>query len=81
MTVKNITVSVPEHVYRAARIHAAESGTSVSAIVTDYLTSIAHRDSEFERLADQQQQVVSGIEEFRAGRRLGRDELHERAIR
>jgi len=35
-TVKNITVSVPEDVYRAARVRAAERGRSVSALVADY---------------------------------------------
>lgn len=38
---KNITVSVAEEVHRRARIHAAEQGTSVSALVRDYLLSLA----------------------------------------
>jgi plasmid stability protein len=32
---KSITVSVPDDVYRAARIRAAERGSSVSALVSD----------------------------------------------
>jgi plasmid stability protein len=38
---KNITVSVADEVHRRARIHAAEQGTSVSALVRDYLVSLA----------------------------------------
>ncbi len=38
---KNITVSVSDDVYRAARIAAAEQGTSVSALVSRYLGELA----------------------------------------
>jgi len=78
---KNITVAVPDEVYRAARIHAAEIGTSVSALVADYLVSVSHRDAEFERLARQQRRITDEIREFRASDRLDRAELHERALR
>ena len=40
MSMKNITVSVDEGIYRLARIRAAELGTSVSALVRSYLTSL-----------------------------------------
>jgi plasmid stability protein len=79
--VKNITVSVPDDVYRSARIRAAEEGTSVSALVADYLESLSQDKAVFERLVEQQRQIVSEIEEFRASDRLGRDELHDRALR
>lgn len=79
--VKNITVSVPEDVYRAARVRAAEDGSSVSALVTHYLRSLEERESEFSRLEAQQDQVFTEIGRFRAGDRLGRDELHSRAVR
>ncbi len=38
---KNITVSVDEGTYRRARIRAAELDTSVSALVRNYLMSVA----------------------------------------
>ncbi len=38
---KNITVSVDEQTHRLARIRAAELDTSVSALVRDYLKSLA----------------------------------------
>ena len=34
---KNITVSVSDEIYRRARIRAAELGTSVSALVAEFL--------------------------------------------
>lgn len=78
---KNITVSVPEDVYRSARVRAAEDGSSVSALVTLYLRSLEERESEFSRLEKLQGQVFAEIERFRGADRLGRDELHGRAIR
>ena len=38
---KKITVSVDDETYRMARIAAAKRDTSVSAMVRDYLTTVA----------------------------------------
>ena len=38
---RNITVSVDEETHRSARIRAAELGTSVSALVRNYLRSLS----------------------------------------
>ena len=78
---KNITVTVPDDVYRNARIRAAELGTSVSALVGEYLRSLSGREAEFTRLEAQQQQVLREIQRFRASDRLDRDQLHGRAVR
>ncbi len=80
-TVTNITVSVPDGVYRAARIRAAEQGSSVSALVAEYLASLSKLDAEFARLEAQQQSIQSQIDRFSARDRLDREELHGRAIR
>jgi plasmid stability protein len=78
---KNITVSVPDDVYHDARIRAAELGTSVSALVGEYLRSLSGRGAEFSRLEAQQKQIQREIEQFRARDRLDRDQLHDRAVR
>lgn len=75
---KNITVSVSDDVYRAARIAAAERGTSVSAIVAEHLRSLSDGgDSAAELL-----EVIHGIRAkhpgIRAGDRLTREEVHDR---
>lgn len=77
----NITVTVPEDVYRAARIRAAERGSSVSALVADYLRSLSEKEAEFARLEAQQKRIVSKITDFSASDRLSRDEVHERSVR
>jgi plasmid stability protein len=79
--VKNITVSVPDDVYRAARIRAAERGSSVSALVGEYLRTLSDAEAEFARLEAQQREVQSAIDQFRAGDRLGREEVHARGVR
>jgi plasmid stability protein len=78
--VKNITVSVPDDVYRAARVRAAERGSSVSAIVGEFLRSLAGTE-EFARLEAQQRRIQRQIRHFRAADRVGRDEVHDRAVR
>jgi plasmid stability protein len=78
---KNITVSVPDDVYRAARVRAAERGSSVSAIVTEYLRSLSGSGTEFARREAQQRRIQRQIRRFSAVDRLGRDEIHDRAVR
>lgn len=78
---KNITVSVPDHVYRTARIRAAERGTSVSAMVAGYLASLSEAAKEYARLEAKQHQIQEEIEQFRASDRAAREELHDRALR
>jgi plasmid stability protein len=78
---RNITVSVPDDVYRSARIRAAEEGRSLSAIVAAYLRSLAENGGEFARLAAQQRTIQAQISGFRASDRLDRDEVHDRAVR
>jgi hypothetical protein len=77
----NITVTVSDEVYRAARISAAERGSSVSDLVSAYLRSLSERAAEFTRLEHEQRRVRAEIERFSAGDRLARDEVHARAAR
>jgi len=76
--VKNITVSVPDDVYRQARIRAAEQNTSVSALVRDYLVKLGSEETEFERLLRLQEEVIASLPAFSASARLSRDEVHDR---
>ncbi len=78
---KNITVTVPDEVYRRARIRAAEQGRSVSALVAEYLEGLAARDAEFAGLEALQREVQAEIIRFRGGERLVREQVHDRAVR
>lgn len=77
---KNLTVSIPDEIYRLARVRAAESGSSVSALVAGYLRSLGEQEEEFVRLEAQQNEVLEQVNRFRASDRLDRDELHGRAV-
>jgi plasmid stability protein len=79
--VKNLTVSLPDHVYRAARVTAAQRDTSVSALVTAYLERLSLQTEEFSRLEALQHEVQAEISQFRGSDRLNRDEVHGRAVR
>ena len=76
---KNITVSVPDEIYREARIRAAEQGRSVSALVAEFLRNLGREQAEFDRLQAMQEQVIAEIQGFSASDRLSRDEVHDRA--
>jgi hypothetical protein len=78
--VKNITVSVPDEVYRSARVVAAQRDTSLSALVVAYLERLSGRMDEFARLEALQHEMQAEIGQFRAADRLGRDEVHDRAV-
>lgn len=75
---KNITVSLPDEVYRRVRIRAAELDKSVSALVRELLLQVGEEESDFERRARLQDEILATIENFRAGDRLPRDSAHER---
>ncbi|HEY0118491.1 MAG TPA: DUF6364 family protein [Cellulomonas sp.] len=78
---RNITITVPDEVYRRARVRAAERGRSVSALVTDYLRGLDNQDAEYARLEALQDEVLATVAGFRGGDRLDREELHGRAVR
>ena len=77
-SVRNITLSIPDELYRQVRVKAAEMDRSVSALVRDYLTRLVREDLEFDRRLALQEQVLREIVSFRGADRLSRNELHER---
>ncbi|HLI32456.1 MAG TPA: hypothetical protein VKU89_06940 [Solirubrobacteraceae bacterium] len=78
---KNLTVSLPDDVYRLARVKAAERDTSVSALVGELLRAMADDDEpRLRRLEEQERAIREQIASFRAADRLGREELYDREI-
>jgi len=53
--VVNITLTIDDEVLKKARIHALERGTSVNALVREYLERVAQGDTDLEA-------IVKGIE-------------------
>ena len=75
---KNITVSVPEDVYRRARVAAAERDTSVSALVAGYLQQVAAGESGAEARRRRMLEIRESMSHYEVGRRANRDDLHAR---
>ena len=75
---KNITVSLDDNTYKHARIAAAERGTSVSALVKQFLAGLARGGDEFERLKRAENALRDEITAFRAADRVPRADTHRR---
>jgi hypothetical protein len=58
----------------------AAEESSLSALVVAYLERLSGRMAEFARLEALQHEMQAGIGQFRAAGRLGRDEVHDRAV-
>lgn len=75
---KNITLSVDDETYRQARIQAAEQGTTVSALVRNYLGTLSRRGAlvtdQTSTLFDTLDQAVS----YQASSRMTREKSHAR---
>ncbi|HXT19884.1 MAG TPA: DUF6364 family protein [Thermoanaerobaculia bacterium] len=73
----NLTITVDEEVLKRARIRALEQGTSVNALLRDYLDALAGGDprtAATQSLLDSSRKARSR----RGAARWTRDELHER---
>lgn len=76
----NLTVTVDEETLKRARIRALEQGTSVNALVRDYLAAYAgdHPGAEgVRRFVERARTAPAGSGDH--GRSWTRDEVHERA--
>ena len=74
----NITLSVDESILRTVRVYAAERGSSVNALVREFLAGIATREDRVSR-ARERIRELSGKSTARVGSRSWtRDDLHAR---
>lgn len=84
-TVKNITISIEDELYRRARIRAAEESTSVSAMVREFLHEVVYaskRADRFDLLLQEQKALVASFHQrhprLSSNDNLSREELHGR---
>jgi hypothetical protein len=74
----NLTITVPEEILKSARRRALEQGTSVNAVLRDYLSQFACTQS---AQANAAKRVLELSRTGRSGRgkaKWTRDELHQR---
>lgn len=74
----NITIAVDQDALKRARIRAIEEGTSVNAVLSNYLASYAGLPRERQNAAEVILQASHSARSASRGRRWTREELHER---
>ena len=78
---KNVTVSLDDHIYHRARVKAAQAGRSLSSMVREYLESVGTEESDFDRLKRMQEELFVEMDAkgigLKASENLARDELYD----
>jgi plasmid stability protein len=78
--VTNLTLVIDDQVLRRARIRAMEQGTSVNALVREYIARLAGESEAAEGVAEFLRIVSgAGAASGSRGRDWSRDELHDRS--
>jgi hypothetical protein len=79
---KNITLSVDDEVYHAARVEAARRQTSLSALVRNFLTGLpaggSKSDTEIAERNRLMEALLRRTAHFRVGNKPTREEMHAR---
>ena len=75
---KTITVSVDDETYRRACVRAAERGSSLAALIRQFLDELAREDGDRVQLKREEAALRASIRSFRASDRISRDEIRER---
>lgn len=74
----NLTISVDDELLRRARVRAAQLGTSVNAVLRDYMRSWAAEDDRRELAIASLLERSASAHSGRGGRTWSRDDLHAR---
>lgn len=77
---KNVTLSVPEEVYRKARLVAARQETSVSALVAESLRAFAEGEDSLKVRRRLLENAFATAATGHAGRLSQREELYDRTV-
>ncbi|HET8655559.1 MAG TPA: hypothetical protein VFL93_08610 [Longimicrobiaceae bacterium] len=74
----NVTITVDDEALRRARIRALEQGTSVNALVREFIDAYASVQTEQEQAARRVLELARRSSAGSGGERWSRDALHER---
>jgi len=74
----NLTITIDEELLRRARVRAAELGTSVNAVLREYMREWVGSDEERAAAVASLIRRSRRSRSSRGGRHWSRDELHER---
>lgn len=74
----NLTIAVDDDLLKRARLRAVELGSSVNAVIREYLEAFADLHGSREEAIRSFQALADRAESGSGGRRIRRDELYER---
>ena len=74
----NLTIALDDHLLQKARVRAAEQGTSVNAVLRQYLEEWTDRREAQKRAIDNLLEASRKSKASSGGRKWTRDELYER---
>ncbi|HZF14184.1 MAG TPA: DUF6364 family protein [Thermoanaerobaculia bacterium] len=74
----NLTITIEDEILRRARLRALEQGTSLNALLENYLEAYAAVGSTFEQATEAILRLSTDSKSGRGDRSWTRDELHER---
>ena len=74
----NLTITVPEEILKSARRRALEQGTSVNAVLRDYLSQFAGAQSAQANAAKRVLELSRTAGSVRGKAKWTRDDLHQR---
>ncbi|MDQ3196276.1 MAG: hypothetical protein M3Q32_07895, partial [Pseudomonadota bacterium] len=66
---KNVTVSIPEEIYRRSRVKAAADNTSVSKVVSQFLDSYGAEEERIAAARAQMETLFRKVKRFGVGRK------------
>lgn len=74
----NLTLSIEEEDLRKARITALEQGTSLNAVIREFIKEYIDRKQHYQQVTDKILQTMESSDYVGADEKCSRDELYER---
>lgn len=74
----NVTLSVDEEALKRARIHALEQGTSLNAVIREFLNEYARGQNRYQRMTERILKHARASSADSKGVQWNRDQLYER---
>ena len=74
----NVTLSIEEDDLKQARILALQNGTSLNAVIRDFVKQYINRDTHYQQLTERLLKHTENVNELEGGRDWTREELYDR---
>jgi len=74
----NVTLSIEEDDLKQARIQALQNGTSLNAVIRDFIKQYINRDTHYQQLTERLLKHTENVNELEGRRDWTREELYDR---